>query len=410
MTETKYLVVDPVTRTINVPDNEKLLGVEFDEKGARKYFQCQKIVGDNIDLTKAKIYINVQNATTQQTGKDRYAVENFKVDGDNVTFEWVLGRKVTAKQGTVKFNVCVMSNDGREWNTTYAEGTTKEGLELLTPEEVETRGSDYLGALTADATASAETILAPYTAFVNGEKIKGTYIPLDTSGATATADNIEKGMSAFVDGKEIIGTLPVNGSLTYASPAESDLSYSAASTPYGTMKMIKVNPRIYPFNSERKMILDGDRQRCSIAMDGTYFGNATAGDVRKGKTFSSINGLKTTGTLEVTGKTVKTGTFVGIGADPVTIQTGLSNVEKFIMYANVVVSNDLKESGICNLIYEEKTSRGTGASYGSYLTTISFLVGVISVNGGAVTYTPKDSSSTTNTMTNVTYNWIAIGS
>lgn len=408
MAEITYLVVNPATRTIDVPDDEKLLGVEFDEKGARKYFQCPKIVGDNIDLTKAKIYINVQNATTQQTGKDRYAVENFKVDGDNVTFEWVLSRKVTAKKGTVKFNICVMSNDGREWNTTFTEGTTKEGLELLTPEEVETRGSDYLGALTADATAVPEVILAPYTAFVNGEKITGTYVPLDTSGATATADNIEKGMSAFVDGKEIIGTLPVNDSLTYASPAESDLSYSTASTPYGTMKMIKVNPRIYPFNSERKMILDGDRQRCSIAMDGTYFGNATAGDVREGKTFSSINGLKTTGTLEVTGKTVKTGTFVGIGADPVTIQTGLSSVEKFILYANVVVSNDLKSSGICSLVYEEGSTRGTGASYGSYLTTLSLSVGTIKINAGVVTYTPG--SSTTNTITDVTYKWIAIGS
>lgn len=158
MAETKYLTVDPENRTIDVPDSEKLLGVEFDELGARKYFQCPKIVGDNIDLTKAKIYINVQNASGQQSGKDRYMVENFKVSGDNVTFEWALGRKVTAKKGAVKFNVCVMSNDGREWNTTFAEGTTKEGLELLTPEEVETRGSDYLGALTADATASAETM------------------------------------------------------------------------------------------------------------------------------------------------------------------------------------------------------------------------------------------------------------
>ena len=98
MTETKYLVVDPETRTIEVPDSEKLLGVEFDSQGMRKYFQCPKVVGDGIDLSKAKIYINVQNATTQQTGKDRYAVENFKVDGDNVTFEWVLSRKVTAKK------------------------------------------------------------------------------------------------------------------------------------------------------------------------------------------------------------------------------------------------------------------------------------------------------------------------
>lgn len=407
MAETKYLVVNPVTRTINVPDNEKLLGVEFDEKGARKYFQCQKIVGDNIDLTKAKIYINVQNATTQQTGKDRYAVENFKVDGDNVTFEWVLGRKVTAKQGTVKFNVCVMSNDGREWNTTYAEGTTKEGLELLTLEEVETRGSDYLGALTADATASAETILAPYTAFVNGEKITGTYVPLDTSGATAVENDIESGKTAFVNGKKVVGTLPVNDRITKTSMKVN--RFYEATVSNITLPFVEVIGKIYPNNDAEKMIMSG-KQEFTMSVMATDLGDAKPEQILKGRTATSQYGLKIEGTLEPTGKSVKTGTFIGIGADPVTIQTGLSNVEKFIMYANVVVSNDLKESGICNLIYEENTGRGTGVSYGSYLTTISFLVGVISVDGGAVTYTPKDSSSTTNTMTNVTYNWIAIGS
>ena len=409
MAEINYLTVDSENRTISVPDSETLLGVEFDEKGMRKYFRCPKIVGDNIDLTKSKVYINVQNASGQQSGKDRYAVENFKVDDNNVTFEWVLGRKVTAKKGAVKFNVCVMSNDGREWNTTFAEGDTKEGLELLTPEEVETRGSDYLGALTADATATAETILAPYTAYKNGEKIEGTYVPLDTSGATATADNIENGMTAFVDGKKVTGTLPVNGSLTYASPAESDLSYLVASTPYGTMKMIKVNPRIYPSGSKRKMILEGDQQRCGITMDGTYFGNATVGDVRKGKTFSSVNGLKETGTLEPTGKTVKTGTSVGIGADPMTIQTGLSNIEKFIMYYDTS-AGAVKENGVCAVVYENNKTQGYAASYGSYLTTLSLSAGTVTISAGVVTYTPADGKSVTNTMTDATYKWIAIGS
>lgn len=406
MVEIKYLTVDPENRTIDVPDDEKLLGVEFDEKGARKYFQCPKIVGDNIDLTKAKIYINVQNASGQQSGKDRYAVENFKASGDNVTFEWALGRKVTAKKGTVKFSVCVMSNDGREWNTTFAEGTTKEGLELLTPEEVEARGSDYLGALTADATAVPEAILAPYTAYKNGEKIAGTYIPLDTSGATAVENDIESGKTAFVNGKEVVGTLPVNDRITRTSMKAN--RFYKATVANITLPFVEVTGKIYPSNDAEKMIMSGE-QELTMSVMATDLGDAKPEQILKGRTATSQYGLKIEGTLEPTGKTVKTGTFVGIGADPVTIQTGLSSVEKFIMYANVVVSNDLKESGICSLIYEDGTIRGTGASYGSYLTTLSLSTGTVNVDNGNVTYTPG-SSSTTNTITGVTHKWIAIGS
>ena len=406
MAEIKYLVVDPETRTIDVPDSEKLLGVEFDSQGMRKYFQCPKIVGDNIDLTKSKVYINVQNASGQQSGKDRYAVENFKVSGDNVTFEWVLGRKVTAKKNTVKFNVCVMSNDGREWNTTYAEGTVKEGLELLTPEEVETRGSDYLGALTADATAVPEVILAPYTAFVNGEKIEGTYIPLDTSVATATAMDVEDGKTVFIDGKEVTGELPVNGKITKSSAKPSRFYQTTAAGI--TLPFVEITSKIYPSNDEKKMILSGE-QDFTMSVIATDLGSAKPEQILKGRTATSQYGLKIEGTLEPTGKTVKTGTFVGIGADPVAIQTGLSSIEKFVMYYDTS-AGAVKENGVCAVVYENNKTQGYAASYGSYLTTLSLSAGTVTTSAGVVTYTPEDGKSVTNTMTDATYKWIAIGS
>ena len=63
------------------------MGVENDNEGARKYFRCPKIVGDGIDLTKSDVYINVQNASGEKSGKDRYTVQNMTDSGDNVTFE-----------------------------------------------------------------------------------------------------------------------------------------------------------------------------------------------------------------------------------------------------------------------------------------------------------------------------------
>lgn len=297
MADIVYLTVDPATRTINVPDCEKLLGVEFDEKAIRKYFECPKIVGDSIDLSKSSVYINVQNASGNASGKDRYLVENFKISGDVVNFEWQPGRKVTARSGEVAFNVCVMTEDGREWNTTPAEGSVLKGLELLTPKELDTRGADYLGALTADATAKPETILSGRTAYANGQKVTGTYVPLDTSDATATANDIEEGKTVYIDGKKVTGTLPVDGSLTYAVPSESDLSYRKVTTPYGDGSYVFANVDIYPSGNE-KTILSGKRQKVDIALNASCMGNATAADVKKGKTFTSANGLKITGTHE----------------------------------------------------------------------------------------------------------------
>lgn len=67
-------------------------------------------------------------------------------------------------------------------------------------------------------------------------------------------------------------------------------------------------------------------------------------------------------------------------------------------------------SGICSLLYDDGTIYATGVSYSQYLSTIYFSHGTIEVTDGNVVYTPKDGTSTTNTMENVTYSWIAIGS
>ena len=374
MTEIVYCEIDAENRVIIVPQSEKLLGVESDEKGQRKYFKCPKIVGDNIDLSKSTIYINVQNASGVSSGKDRYSVENFKVTEDVATFEWQLKRKVTSYKGTVRFNVCVIENSTqREWNTTYAEGTTLEGLELLTPEEEEeTKGSDYIGALTADA--------------------------------TATAIDITEGKTAYVDGKKVTGTLPTNIKIN---------KYGMKATKFRTstfaginLSFIDIEGKIAPNNDEQQMILSGETD-FSVSALASDFGTAKANDVLKGRTFTSTVGLKVEGTLEMsTGKMIKTGSIPGVGANALTIPTGLSIVEKLVLFAQ----NNPNSSGICSLLYDDGTIYATGVSYSQYLSTIYFSHGTIEVTDGNVVYTPKDGTSTTNTMENVTYSWIAIGS
>ena len=79
--------------------------------------------------------------------------------GDNVTFEWVLERKVTSHKGSVRFAVCVREK-GTEKRVAYHFCYRKciEGEELFELAELETRGQDFIGILTSDANADANSI------------------------------------------------------------------------------------------------------------------------------------------------------------------------------------------------------------------------------------------------------------
>lgn len=129
-------IIDPETRTITVPPEYQLLGVESDEKVERLYFQCPKIVGDNVDLSQLILFINYQNAGQEI---DAYKITDVETDGDNITFSWLLDRKVTAyrttQQNKLGFSFCAQKADEdgtltQEWNTTVnTECSVLEGLE-----------------------------------------------------------------------------------------------------------------------------------------------------------------------------------------------------------------------------------------------------------------------------------------
>ena len=377
MAEIKYLEINADDRSIIIPAGENLLGVENDNEGARRYFRCPKIVGDNIDLTKSDVYINVQNASGEKSGKDRYPVQNITASGDNVTFEWVLERKVTSHKGSVRFAVCVREKGTeREWHTTFATGNALEGEELFEPAELEVRGQDFIGILTSDANADANSIESGKSAYVNGKKIEGTLT--GKNDIKATTKNTELSSTPI--------TIPGYGQ--------------------STLPVLKHTIEVSLADANKPVLLKGDAKKTVVYDEaGSIYGDAKASDVRVGKTFTSSNGVKITGTLSVSAKTMK-GTVTGGGANAVAFDTGLKAISCIVIMQTVTRTSD---TGIIALLHQNGKTEGIGNSYSQYLKTSSTSTGTIAINGGEVTYTPKNGAEVTNMVHGKEYTWIAIG-
>lgn len=121
--EEAVCIVDAVNRTISVPPKYQLLGVENDKRVERLYFQCPKIVGDNQDLSQDYIlFINYVNANGDP---DAYKISDMQVEGDNITFSWLLEENVTKYRGDIQFAFGAIipgdtpeDPDKNRWNTT----------------------------------------------------------------------------------------------------------------------------------------------------------------------------------------------------------------------------------------------------------------------------------------------------
>lgn len=157
----EYLIIDPLGRTITVPESERVFAVTGDEYADRKYFRCPRIVGDGLDLAAMFLRVNYRNAGGDEDG---YLVEDVAVSGDYVTFSWLLAPKVAEYMGTLKFGVCADlpdTNDRKmpDWNTFLASGEVLEGMHPYDG-EVEQETSDVVTQLRAMVTAQTGAVEA----------------------------------------------------------------------------------------------------------------------------------------------------------------------------------------------------------------------------------------------------------
>lgn len=218
----EYLVIDPATRVIYVPESEKVFGVTGDDNADRKYFICPRYVGDNLDLAAMFIRVNFRNANGEEDG---YLVDDVEVAGEYVTFSWKLWPKVVAHVGAVQFGVCAdlpNTADRRmpDWNTAMAAGEVLEGLRPNSG-DVEGETSDVVTQLRAETAAQTAAVTAEGTAQIRAVEAAAAAV------TKAAQDQIEaKGTATLATIPDDYTTL-ANKSNEFANAIKGHLSGAA---------------------------------------------------------------------------------------------------------------------------------------------------------------------------------------
>lgn len=267
-------------------------------------------------------------------------------------------------------------------------------------------GKQIVGALInlAEDTVAPENLLAGATAHdSSGQRIVGTMIQssgIDTSDATALSEDIVSGKTAYVGGEKVTGSM--------ATLNESNLTVGVGRITIGkNSKDIYMILNNVSLDNASAYLKNGGMFRLNgNGSLGAFFGDATPEDVRKGKRFTSKDGVAT-GIMEVSGGDsgggqVKTGTT----SSP-TINTGLSKIDKLIIYAKKIASK-----GMVDMIYSSDSSRAITTFCGEYSVYSQYCKVAertgFSVSGGTFNWT--ETMDEYKFMNNTTYNWIAIGS
>ena len=277
-------VIDPETRVIDVPAEYQLLGVESDEKVERMYFQCPKIVGD---MSKLALRVNFRNANDQ---KDQYIVDDVEISGDNITFSWLLSRRVTQYKGNVSFIVCAVKASGEEitneWNTTLATAQVLEGLEadITLPEEDTDVVKQLIAVATQKITDVQNATSSANTAASNAD-IKAQEAANAAEDARGVIDQITKDSYLHTTTQTFVDTVKASPTAYGNAIPEQIEGYIKQDTTKGlqlfdakTVLSSQIQSKVLTCNNDGSVTLDGEitgsNRNFTIQLSaGTYYFN-----------------------------------------------------------------------------------------------------------------------------------------
>ena len=364
------IIINSNTRQFSVPGSDLVFGVVADSDAERKHFQCPRYVGDGLDLASCFIRINYRNANGKE---DFYLVDDMVIDGDNITFSWLLSPKVTEYRGQVKFVLCAVGPDLKlKWHTTQGTGQVMDGLEpdnshvesqtadvvarLISMVEAQTStvekvGADQVTAIKASAkTAQDSAVTAIETAGKNTrDSIPADYTALSDAmrktapGIVCHADGevitLNDASDNYLRGLRIFGKSTQDGTPTPENPVE----IVSIENPVVTVAGKNLIPFPYTDGSltkngvEFSVLNDGSIQLSGTATDNTLF-----------RIFS--------GSMPLCGTFTFSGVMNGEGEDSCYMQLYVDNVFQLPMYNGSQTYNvDKKVTAISLFVKGGKT-------------------------------------------------------
>lgn len=224
------------------------------------------------------------------------------------------------------------------------------------------RGDNLLGYISGDSSSVYPE---------DGVKDGKWYVQIVGPDANVTASKMLSGTIAYKNTGKVTGTIRSQATQTI-TPSTEDITISSGKYLSGT-QTIKGDSNLIPTNIKKDVSIFG--------VTGTYESSGSSG-----------------------GKNVAQGTITGAGTNAVTIDTGLNSINTFALFNHSSAS----ASGITSVLYLNGTVTGVGVSYSQYFKTVGYSAGTITIDGGKVTYTPKEDTAVTALMQDKEYTWIAI--
>ena len=200
--------------------------------------------------------------------------------------------------GLDTYDATATANDILTGKTAYVDGKKITGVIPLKGSETITPGTYSKTIQSGRYLSGTQTILGDSNLVSGNIKsgvtifgVSGTYAGsstggIDTSDATATAEDMTEGTTAYVNGKKLTGTMPVKTSIIEECDAPGFYLGSDG------LKGVSID-----FVQKERVVLEAGAD-VSIVTPYERFGDATAEDVAKGKTFTSAAGLTVVGTHE----------------------------------------------------------------------------------------------------------------